>query len=498
MRKNPFSNLLIPALTLLALFPLRAAAEGGLSPATPLGDHIILSWNDLGMHCMNKDHAELSILPPYNTLFAQVIERGDAVTPPRVLGSGLTLDYSIPGNTYSVGKTDFWDWDVDLFGIDLPPNVGLAGKGLVGEMDPFGDHYVAEGIPLTPFTDAQPDVEDPYQQALIIARDAGGIELARSQPVIPVSTEVNCVSSGCHSSLHNIIFGHENEDGYNPYNQPILCAGCHESPVLGIPGDPEARYLSYRIHKKHRFLDETLPGIDGCQKCHPGPNTQCLRGTMNTDFGLVCQDCHGNMAQMYSSINQGRTPWVDEPACRTCHTSTFGEPVGQLFRNSQGHGGVYCEGCHGSPHAIFPSREARDNANSIALQGHEGILSDCSVCHGTTPSGAGPHGIVSTDVVEAEVLGGRDRLLIYPSPLIPGSSATMLARSREGAGGRMLVFDARGRTVRMLDASPDGAGHARAVWDGNNRRGRRVAAGVYFIRWDAGDHSAAGKVVLVD
>jgi len=498
MSQNHSPGRITPSLILLFLLPLIALATGDAGPPEPLGEHIVLGWNDLGMHCMNKDHAKLSILPPYNNLFAQVIERGGEGTLPRILDEGLTLEYSIPGNTYSVGKTDFWDWDLELFGVDLPPNIGLTGKGLTGEMDPHSGHYLAEGIPVTPFTDAEPLVEDPYQQALIIARDGGGMELARSAPVIPVSTEVNCVSSGCHSSENDIIFGHEDEGGYNPNNQPILCAGCHASPALGTPGIPEAKYFSFQIHDKHKFMDESHPGINGCEKCHPGPNTHCLRGTMNTDYGMICQDCHGDMEQVSRSIEDGRTPWLDEPSCRECHTSTYGEPVGQLYRNSTGHGGVYCSGCHGSPHAVFPSRVDRDNANNIDLQGHAGTLSDCSVCHGSTPSGAGPHGIVVTDLVEAELMGGRSRLLAYPSPLGPGATVTLLARNEDSRDGRMLVFDASGRTVRMLPSTADGAGHARAFWDGTNRGGERVSAGVYFVRWDAGDRSAAGKIVLVD
>ena len=36
-------------------------------------NYIILGWNDLGMHCANKDFQNICILPPYNTLVTQVI-----------------------------------------------------------------------------------------------------------------------------------------------------------------------------------------------------------------------------------------------------------------------------------------------------------------------------------------------------------------------------------------------------------------------------------------
>lgn len=468
------------------------------SSAWAQGQHVILVTNDLGMHCMNRNHANMSILPPYNTLNAQVVQRGDLDHLPQLVTGGLTLEYSVPGNTYSVGKTDFWDYDVDLFGVDLPPNVGLAGKGLTGVFDLNGELFTAEGIPLTPFTDAEPNVEDPYQQGLVILRDAGGVELARARPVMPVSTEVTCVSSGCHSSEMNILYEHENEGGFNPNNRPILCASCHGSPPLTGPHPGSAGYFSKRIHDKHKFIDSSIPGINGCFKCHPGQQAQCLRGTMNQDHGMVCQDCHGNMHNVVNTIEQGRIPWLEEPACRTCHTSTFGEPAGQLYRNSTGHGGIMCSGCHNSPHAIFPSREDRDNQMMVDLQGHSGTLSDCVVCHGHNPDGPGPHGIMAPSDVEDEILARGADLKIFPAPFRPGGRVTIMAASAQPSAGRLLVFDVRGHTVRLLHGEDAGEGQARIFWDGRDGQGREVSSGVYFMRWDEGSHTTGGKLVVVN
>ena len=478
-----------------------AAATVVLSPATAqevLGDYVVLSWNDLGMHCMNQDHDQISILPPYNNLLAQVIERGNATTLPHIVTSGVTIEYSIPGNTYSVGKTNFWSYEDQLFGVNLPDNVGLTGHGLTGEFVSGPNYWIADGIPVTPFTDANPTVEDPYQQALVILKDPQGNELHRSQPVIPVSTEVNCVSTGCHSSINNILNEHENEGGFDPNNTPILCAQCHGMTPLTGPNPGTAGYFSRRIHEKHDFLDQSMPGIAGCYKCHPGQNTSCLRGTMSTNFGLVCQDCHGNMHQVSDSIGNGRTPWIDEPACRTCHTATYGEPVGTLYRNAVGHGGVRCAACHDSPHAIAPSRVDRDNAKMIALQGHAGTLSDCTVCHGVVPSGAGPHGITSTAVVEGELLGGASKLATFPNPVRAGGLVRIRGTAESTDGGHLLVFDAAGRTIRKLEASVAGSRELTGAWDGRNARGESVAPGVYFVRWTRGEEKATGKVVVID
>ena len=58
------------------------------------------------MHCMNEDFSEFMILPPYNTVHAQVIDRSGEE--PHIVTSGVTVQYTIPGNTHSADKTNFW------------------------------------------------------------------------------------------------------------------------------------------------------------------------------------------------------------------------------------------------------------------------------------------------------------------------------------------------------------------------------------------------------
>ena len=65
--------------------------------------------------------------------------------------------------------------------------------------------------------------------------------------------------------------------------------------------------------------------------------------------------------------------------------------------SGKGHGGLSCEGCHGSTHAIWPNANpwANDNETAIDLQGHAGTIIECSTCHegdlGNTLDG--PHGM---------------------------------------------------------------------------------------------------------
>jgi hypothetical protein len=94
---------------------------------------------------------------------------------------------------------------------------------------------------------------------------------------------------------------------------------------------------------------------------------------------------------MRALANENRTPWLDEPRCGTCHGQDYAENPGQLYRHSTGHGGLYCESCHNSTHAVLTSREGRDNLQSIALQGYAGTIEKCTVCHLTQPTQKGPH-----------------------------------------------------------------------------------------------------------
>ncbi len=78
-----------------------------------------------------------------------------------------------------------------------------------------------------------------------------------------------------------------------------------------------------------------------CYQCHPGRRTDCLRGAMASG-GMLCQDCHGDMAQVGDDFTRGvdpahagafelagdfytnpdtpRVPWANEPGCGSCHT----------------------------------------------------------------------------------------------------------------------------------------------------------------------------------
>jgi hypothetical protein len=381
-------------------------------PDTATGEVIVLAWNDLGMHCYNQSFADLAVLPPYNSLWAQVIRVGD---PPQVITQGISVTYVFTDNTYSAQpKSDFWLYAQDLFGLAAPltPNVGLTGKGMWGTMDLHDGHFVAEGIPLTEFRDSAPSTPYPYQLATVIVRDAStGQELARTVAVAPVSTEMHC--EYCHDDNgianddiatgvveQNILTLHDDENGTTLMaERPVLCAECHASNALNMVGNPALPSLSEAMHDEH--ADKVHPGMTGCYSCHPGPRTQCLRDVM-AQQGMDCVSCHGTM----ETVARNPNPWLNEPRCDNpnCHGSSYAQDQ-PLYRLSKGHGDIYCAGCHDSPHAIAPSRQPNDGLKFVALQGNPGTLAECTVCHGTVPDGAGPHGTLPLKSYLPIVLG---------------------------------------------------------------------------------------------
>ena len=305
-----------------------------------------------------------------------------------------------------------------------------------------------EGVPITTFPDATPTVENPFQLTLIKAYSLAGTLLASTQSVIPVSSEINCVSSGCHTSEMAILEAHEQVPGFNIANKPILCANCHSDNALGMPGQPGIPPFSQVIHIKHgEFINSET--TNDCYKCHPGPNTQCWRDVMHTTTGLItkCQDCHGSVSNVGLSIETGRNPWLQEPSCGsiTCHGPQYAEEPGKLFRQSKGHGGLYCSTCHNSPHAILPTSRPEDNLQNMTLQGFAGTLSNCSVCHGYTPGGNGPHRVPAIKTVQDVTIANGQSICFNATQSISiagnGTSFTVVAGgSAKFIAGQTITF----------------------------------------------------------
>jgi len=440
-----------------------------------------------------NDFSVFSVLPPYNNLHAQLKDKsGKLVTTGVTITFVSTTGTDGKINTTSSDKTNFWDYSDKLFGVVLPADTGLTGIKTASTapqnltFNATHGWWEAEGIPLTPYNDD--GSKNYYPLVEVVAKDAQGNILATAKTVLPVSDEMDC--KRCHASTSgqtdamptagwvnntdpekdfkfNILRLHDEkfptavsdhitllqQKGYN-YNTsgleatanggtPILCAACHKSnalPNVGIGFEPGVTIKAFTtaIHAKHALVKDPLNNNmllgdsnnrSACYACHPGSETNCLRGAMGDatdaagDNTMQCQSCHGDMHAVGDNTREG---WFDEPNCQACHytDTATGDPVREtsavlangtlravvdsnfatmpdtpmpgvsLYRFSKGHGDLQCEACHGATHAIYPAHNA-DNLLSEGVQGHAGTIAECTACHTTVPNTVtdGPHGM---------------------------------------------------------------------------------------------------------
>lgn len=153
-----------PAWLLFAALALAAVPAGAGAPK-----YVVFPFNNLGMHCTDSDFSIFSLLPPFNTLHAQVIQVGPV---PVVLTSNevqvvfqAMADGTGSINTRSapqVPKTNFWQYAFSLFGVNLAPDDGIEGVKMPGTVNAWGPltfesnmrWFAANGIPITPTDDA--------------------------------------------------------------------------------------------------------------------------------------------------------------------------------------------------------------------------------------------------------------------------------------------------------------------------------------------------------
>ena len=434
-RPGTLTGISLVALVLVAATPIAFAQDSG---------YTLVGWNDLGMHCMDADYSVFSILPPYNTIHAQLINpSGNLVTNP----SGFTVTYEAVAdpagsiNISSIGKTNFWDWVTQLFGASPAPDEGLAGNGMPGSVNTpqpmhFDSEFVwftGEGIPITPYDDA--GRKNYYPMMRLVARNSGGDILATTRIVLPVSDEMTC--SSCHSSGSgpaarpsggwvnnpdperdyrlNVLLLHDDLEGGSSrfssalatagYNSsglyatvvadgtPVLCDTCHASnalPGTGIAGIPP---LTEAMHSMHAWVVDPANGMTldesanrtACYTCHPGSDTRCLRGAMGKAVaanGDLAIQCQSCHGTMSRVGAAGRAGWFDQPTCQSCHSGTATNNNGQIRYLS-----VFDES--GEPRiavnnafATNPNTPAADVSLYRFSTGHGGL--QCSACHGST------------------------------------------------------------------------------------------------------------------
>ncbi len=350
--------------TLLGLFLMAVA------PASPAAGSQLLSWNNLGMHCMDSDYSVFSVLPPYNTIEGQLIVSGKLVTN----GVGYTVSYQAVAdpdgslNSTAMGKGNFYTFAAGLFGTALAPEAGLAGWGMPGpgnvpQLMVFEstnhpapgaalkvNWFRAEGIPISPYDDA--GRKNPYPLMRLIARDGSGTPLATNDIVLPVSDEMDC--RACHAS------------------------GTHEvaRPAAGWvwSGKPERdfRLNILRMHDEHQFANHSE--VYAAALAARGFDSGGLyRGVVAGAKPVLCAACHASEAlgtgsfdgipPLTASVHATHATVLDpdlgvrlddsshRDACYRCHPGSATKCLRGAMGSAVAADGsklMQCQGCHGS------------------------------------------------------------------------------------------------------------------------------------------------------
>jgi hypothetical protein len=129
-----------------------------------------------------------------------------------------------------------------------------------------------------------------------------------------------------------------------------------------------------------------------------------------------------------------------------------------------------------------------------------------STAGGLDPTGLADDGEVEdyeVSVTDPFIGVGEDglpkRFALYHCVPNPFNPSTVIRYDVPAGGGRVTlqIFDVSGRLIATLVDDVQMAGTKEVSWDGTDRRGRRVATGVYFYRMAAGEFVQTRKMVLM-
>ena len=368
--------------TLIMLLTIPACGGGGGGDDDNEGNpgvvvipdtHQVLAFNDLGMHCADLDYSTFVILPPFNVVHSQVIERGSTprirnasevdVSYRAVKDASNSINSTSQNQAGAVEKTNFWDinpdtgntYVFDLFGLNPPADEGLAfGQAMPGILNPYTandpqpfnhfdadkEWFAADGVPILPIDDSGQLNAYPLMR-VSATNPATGETLASLDVVLPVAAEADC--QNCHAvgevaapaaspidfilpddindpnsvlqaAKHNILAQHDAKHGTSLLNEtPVLCAGCHYSAALDLAGTGPAG---------EQLDNDTMSG--------------------------VMHSHHGQLTNPATGERLFPTDGTLEETCYQCHPGK----VTKCLRGAMGGAGIECQDCHGSMLAV--------------------------------------------------------------------------------------------------------------------------------------------------
>ncbi len=348
------------------------AAAALVATAAPLlasqsaSTYKVIAWNDLGMHCACPTFGGFLLLPPFNTVKAQVFKYGtnDPVLITSANAAGMTVTYSMVENTDAILQADpyFSQWisySPKLFPGFAPvvggKVMGLAGNGIAGTMtyDSTLLDWTAVGIPAYPVTTGDPTKDimidplggpnrDPFLTTNVYVKDSTGKIVAQTSTVTPVAFGGCC---SCHLKLaaangypstpagsfaylgkmhgqnsSKIDISMIDPDG-DGVGGPIRCSWCHWDPAMGENAAPglAAVWPNYTILPGATFTKADVKVSqysfsDVLHRFHT--QDPLVLSTYDPNIANNCYDCHpGNNVNCYRGSHKVKTAiW-----CVDCH-----------------------------------------------------------------------------------------------------------------------------------------------------------------------------------
>jgi hypothetical protein len=414
----------------------------------------ILASNDLGMHCACPSFNTFMLLPPYNTLRAQVVRAGGEE--PSLLGSSTQykVTYSVLENTDAGMKADpyFASW------IQNAPKIfpgfqpvrpdgriqGIGGATLSGDMElrTTGTTWFEKaGIPAypvvtgtaadimtdplggpkrTPYLTGRIQVVDKTSNTVVASDDVtvpvafGGccnchLKLAQSygKPATPAGSFQTM--GMLHGKATRIDFSYLDPDG-DGVAGPIRCSVCHWDPAMGESKAPgfATTYPSYQILPGATFgkadvRTSTRSFSDVLHRFHAQSST--VLASYDANIAKNCYDCHpGNNVNCYRDAHTQKANASGQPIwCTDCH----GDLNQRIAQNQLANPWSYqtlptCSKCHGTSYGEkSPGSSGWLNlgifGKYLNSSGHHGSKILCSSCHGS-PHGLNPSTLAKDNV----------------------------------------------------------------------------------------------------
>jgi hypothetical protein len=434
-------------------------------PTADLGNYYIFANNDLGIHCACPADELMTILPPWNTIRAQVFRVNGKVKEVVTDPAKIIVEYSVPFaqnnlddpryQAYLDNINKVYPTAEGFAAVSRANPVSIAGTPLAGgAFHPKPEHnmWIAEGIPLFPptvsaagegtFTDPFGTERQAYPAILVTVKDAGtGAVLAQRTDVTAPVAFANCCT--CHKEVYKDKFGqyapspietfretmikaHDVKEGTNldtlvSLGQVIRCSRCHSDPAVGgaTPGYPVSLYpeavglnlpvppasftLSYVIHEGH----------------NKKPEFHTRWQTMGASES--CEACHpgkdtvGCLRGVHVTITEDGTPM--DMKCAECHGDLdTRNSSGQLQDPWSYRTLPECSTCHARQGIEWSDAEIEAyghiqfGGNFLNSRGHKNDQLLCTSCHGA-PHALAPSKLSTEQGFYADFNNGVNRAI---------------------------------------------------------------------------------------